>query len=58
MAIIAQFLIGLIFGLGLVLSGMSDPAKVLNFSISAESVRASGIQASHSSWPAPSRLRS
>jgi uncharacterized protein len=31
MAIIAQFFIGLIFGLGLVLSGMSDPAKVLNF---------------------------
>jgi hypothetical protein len=31
MAIIAQFLIGLTFGLGLVLSGMSDPAKVLNF---------------------------
>jgi uncharacterized membrane protein YedE/YeeE len=31
MAILAQFFIGLIFGLGLVLSGMSDPAKVLNF---------------------------
>ena len=31
MAIILQFAIGLIFGLGLVLSGMSDPAKVLNF---------------------------
>jgi uncharacterized protein len=31
MAIVAQFAIGLIFGLGLVLSGMSDPAKVLNF---------------------------
>jgi uncharacterized membrane protein YedE/YeeE len=31
MAIIGQFVIGLIFGLGLVLSGMSDPAKVLNF---------------------------
>jgi uncharacterized protein len=31
MAIIFQFAIGLIFGLGLVLSGMSDPAKVLNF---------------------------
>jgi uncharacterized protein len=30
-AIVAQFAIGLIFGLGLVLSGMSDPAKVLNF---------------------------
>src|SRR3954463_8612663 len=31
MAIILQFAIGLIFGLGLVLSGISDPAKVLNF---------------------------
>ncbi|RTL50643.1 MAG: YeeE/YedE family protein [Bradyrhizobiaceae bacterium] len=31
MAIFAQFLIGLIFGLGLIISGMSDPAKVLNF---------------------------
>lgn len=26
-----QFIIGLIFGLGLILSGMSNPAKVLNF---------------------------
>ena len=31
MAILFQFAIGLIFGLGLLLSGMSDPAKVLNF---------------------------
>jgi uncharacterized membrane protein YedE/YeeE len=31
MAIVFQFVIGLIFGLGLLLSGMSDPAKVLNF---------------------------
>lgn len=31
MAIVFQFATGLIFGLGLVLSGMSDPAKVLNF---------------------------
>jgi uncharacterized protein len=31
MAIVFQFAIGLIFGLGLLLSGMSDPAKVLNF---------------------------
>jgi uncharacterized membrane protein YedE/YeeE len=31
MAIVFQFAIGLIFGIGLVLSGMSDPAKVLNF---------------------------
>ncbi|WP_029583732.1 YeeE/YedE family protein [Bradyrhizobium sp. URHD0069] len=31
MAIVSQFAIGLIFGLGLVISGMSDPAKVLNF---------------------------
>ena len=31
MAILVQFAIGLIFGLGLIVSGMSDPAKVLNF---------------------------
>jgi uncharacterized protein len=31
MAIVFQFAIGLIFGIGLVVSGMSDPAKVLNF---------------------------
>lgn len=31
MAIFIQFVIGLIFGLGLIVSGMSDPAKVLNF---------------------------
>jgi uncharacterized protein len=31
MAVLAQFIIGLIFGLGLTVSGMSDPAKVLNF---------------------------
>jgi hypothetical protein len=31
MAILFQFVIGLIFGFGLLLSGMSDPAKVLNF---------------------------
>jgi uncharacterized membrane protein YedE/YeeE len=31
MAIVLQFAIGLIFGLGLLISGMSDPAKVLNF---------------------------
>jgi uncharacterized protein len=31
MAILVQFAIGLIFGLGLILSGMSNPAKVLNF---------------------------
>ena len=30
-AIVLQFLIGLCFGLGLVISGMSNPAKVLNF---------------------------
>jgi len=30
-ALLANFLIGLIFGLGLVVSGMSNPAKVLNF---------------------------
>lgn len=31
MAIVLQFAIGLTFGLGLVIAGMSDPAKVLNF---------------------------
>ena len=31
MSLLAQFLIGLLFGLGLVIAGMSDPAKVLNF---------------------------
>lgn len=31
MAVLIQFAIGLIFGVGLVLAGMSDPAKVLNF---------------------------
>lgn len=31
MGVLLQFIIGLIFGLGLILSGMSNPAKVLNF---------------------------
>ena len=31
MAIFIQLLIGLVFGLGLVVAGMSNPAKVLNF---------------------------
>ena len=31
MAILLQFGIGLIFGIGLLVSGMSNPAKVLNF---------------------------
>jgi len=31
MTILVQFAIGLIFGLGLITSGMSNPAKVLNF---------------------------
>jgi uncharacterized membrane protein YedE/YeeE len=31
MAILVQFAIGLIFGLGLIIAGMSNPAKVLNF---------------------------
>lgn len=31
MAILMQFVIGLVFGLGLIISGMSNPAKVLNF---------------------------
>src|SRR6516225_883777 len=31
MSIFAQLLVGLIFGSGLIVSGMIDPAKVLNF---------------------------
>lgn len=31
MSILIQFVIGLVFGVGLVVSGMSNPAKVLNF---------------------------
>lgn len=31
MSVLLQFAIGLVFGLGLVLAGMSNPAKVLNF---------------------------
>ena len=31
MAILLQFVIGLVFGIGLLVSGMSNPAKVLNF---------------------------
>ena len=31
MSILVQFAIGLVFGLGLVIAGMSDPAKVQNF---------------------------
>ncbi|PWS36950.1 permease [Falsiroseomonas bella] len=31
MTILLQFVIGLLFGLGLVVAGMSNPAKVLNF---------------------------
>ncbi|WP_368416855.1 DUF6691 family protein [Falsiroseomonas sp.] len=31
MSILVQFAVGLVFGLGLVIAGMSDPAKVLNF---------------------------
>lgn len=31
MRIVLQFGIGLLFGLGLIVAGMSDPAKVLNF---------------------------
>ncbi len=31
MSILVQFAIGLVFGLGLVIAGMADPAKVLNF---------------------------
>jgi uncharacterized membrane protein YedE/YeeE len=31
MTILVQFAIGLLFGVGLIVSGMSNPAKVLNF---------------------------
>lgn len=31
MSVLIQFAIGLIFGIGLLISGMSNPAKVLNF---------------------------
>jgi hypothetical protein len=31
MVVLVQFAIGLVFGLGLVVAGMADPAKVLNF---------------------------
>ena len=31
MSILIQFAVGLIFGLGLIVAGMSDPAKVLGF---------------------------
>lgn len=31
MAVVASLLAGLVFGLGLILSGMADPAKVLGF---------------------------
>jgi len=31
MPVLLQFAIGLIFGFGLLLSGMSNPAKALNF---------------------------
>ncbi len=48
MAILFQFAIGLIFGLGLLLSGMSDPAKVLNFLDIAGILSEPGIRASPS----------
>jgi uncharacterized protein len=31
MSAVVQFFIGLLFGLGLIIAGMADPAKVLNF---------------------------
>jgi len=31
MSVLLQFIVGLIFGFGLIVSGMSNPAKVLNF---------------------------
>jgi uncharacterized membrane protein YedE/YeeE len=45
MAVLAQFIIGLIFGLGLIVSGMSDPAKVLNF-LDFAAIRTGGWDAS------------
>jgi len=45
MTVLAQFIIGLIFGLGLVVSGMSDPAKVLNF-LDFAAIRTGGWDAS------------
>ncbi len=45
MAILAQFAIGLVFGLGLVVAGMSDPAKVLDF-LDIASLAAGGWDAS------------
>ena len=45
MAVLLQFVIGLIFGLGLVMSGMLDPAKVLNF-LDIAAIRTGGWDAS------------
>ncbi len=45
MSILAQFAIGLVFGTGLVVAGMSDPAKVLNF-LDLAAIRTGGWDAS------------
>jgi uncharacterized protein len=45
MRILSQFLIGLVFGVGLVVAGMSDPAKVLNF-LDLGAIRSGGWDAS------------
>ena len=55
MSILAQFAIGLVFGLGLVVAGMANPAKVLNFLDIAAITTGGWTPASPSSWPAASR---
>lgn len=51
MGILVNAIAGLLFGVGLLISGMADPAKVQNFL----DVSAPGIRVSPSSWRA--RLR-
>jgi uncharacterized membrane protein YedE/YeeE len=45
MPVLAQFLVGLVFGIGLLVSGMADPAKVLAF-LDLASIPAGGWDAS------------
>lgn len=45
MSVLVQFLIGLLFGLGLMVAGMSNPAKVLNF-LDLEAIRSGTWDAS------------
>lgn len=45
MALLVQFAIGLLFGLGLVVAGMSDPGKVLDF-LDVAAIAAGGWDAS------------